>query len=46
MAQIYVALIAYLLLFLFKSLSKIPVSLQNYLRVMEINLFTKPYGTE
>jgi putative transposase len=41
MTQIYVALIAYLLLFLFKSLSKIPVSLQNFLRVIEINLFRK-----
>ena len=41
MTQIYVALIAYLLLFLFTSLSKIPVSLQNFLRVIEINLFRK-----
>lgn len=41
MTQLYVALIAYLLLFLFKCLAKIPVSLQNLLRIIQINLFRK-----
>lgn len=41
MTQIYVALIAYLLLYLFKYLSKVSVSLQNLLRVIQINLFRK-----
>lgn len=41
MTQIYVALIAYLLLFLFKYLSKVSVSLQNLLRVIQLNLFRK-----
>ena len=41
MTQIYVALIAYLLLCLFKHLSKISVSLQNLLRVIQLNLFRK-----
>lgn len=41
MTQIYVALIAYLLLCLFKYLSKISVSLQNLLRVIQLNLFRK-----
>ena len=41
MTQIYVALIAYLLLYLFKYLSKVSVSLQNLLRVIQLNLFRK-----
>jgi putative transposase len=41
MTQIYVALIAYLLLCMFKYLSKIPVSLQNLLRVIQLNLFRR-----
>ena len=41
MTQIYVALIAYLLLCLFKYLSKISVSLQNLLRVIQLNLFRR-----
>ncbi len=41
MTQIYVALIAYLLLCLFKYLSKVSVSLQNLLRVIQLNLFRK-----
>ena len=41
MTQLYVALIAYLLLFLFKCLAKIPVSLQNLLRIIQINLFRR-----
>jgi hypothetical protein len=41
MTQIYVALIAYLLLCMFKHLSKIPASLQNILRVIQLNLFRK-----
>jgi putative transposase len=41
MTQIYVALIAYLLLCMFKHLSKIPASLQNLLRVIQLNLFRK-----
>ena len=41
MTQIYVALIAYLLLCMFKHLSKIPASLRNLLRVIQLNLFRK-----
>jgi putative transposase len=41
MTQIYVALIAYLLLCMFKYLSKVPASLQNLLRVIQLNLFRK-----
>lgn len=41
MTQIYIALIAYLLLCLFKFLSKIPVSLQNLIRVLQLNLFRR-----
>jgi putative transposase len=41
MTQLYVALIAYLLLFLFKCLAKITASLQNLLRVIQINLFRR-----
>ena len=41
MTQVYVALIAYLLLCMFKYLSKINVSLQNILRVIQLNLFRK-----
>jgi hypothetical protein len=39
--QLYVALIAYLLLCMFKFLSKLPVSLQNLLRVIQLNLFRR-----
>ncbi len=41
LTQIYVALIAYLLLCMFKYLSKVSVSLQNLLRVIQINLFRR-----
>ena len=41
MTQIYVALIAYLLLCMFKYLSKISISLRNILRVIQLNLFRK-----
>lgn len=41
MTQIYVALIAYLLLCMFKSLSLIPESLQQIIRIIQINLFRK-----
>jgi putative transposase len=41
MTQIYVALIAYLLLCIFKYLSKIPVALQNLIRVIQLNLFRR-----
>jgi len=41
MTQIYVALIAYLLLCMFKFLSKVPASLQNLFRVIQLNLFRK-----
>jgi putative transposase len=41
MTQLYVALIAYLLLFLFKCLSRITASLQNVLRIIQINLFRR-----
>ncbi len=41
MTQIFVALIAYLLLCLLKYLSKVSVSLQNLLRVIQLNLFRK-----
>ena len=41
MTQIYVALIAYLLLCMIKYLSKIPVGLQNLVRVIQLNLFRR-----
>jgi len=41
MTQIYVALIAYLLLCMFKYLSKVPVGLQNLIRVIQLNLFRR-----
>jgi IS4 transposase len=41
MTQVYVALIAYLLLCMFKFLSNTSVSLQNLLRVIQLNLFRK-----
>jgi putative transposase len=41
MTQIFVALIAYLLLCMFKYLSKVPASLQNLIRVIQLNLFRK-----
>jgi len=41
MTQIYVALIAYLLLCMFKFLAKIPASLQSLLRVIQLNLFRR-----
>ena len=41
MTQVYVALIAYLLLCMFKFLAKISVSLQNLLRVIQLNLFRR-----
>ena len=41
MTQIYVALIAYLLLCMFKFLSKVPASLQNIIRVIQLNLFRR-----
>jgi IS4 transposase len=41
MTQLYVALIAYLLLCMFKFLSKLPASLQNLLRVIQLNLFRR-----
>ena len=41
MTQIYVALIAYLLLCMFKYLSKISVGLQNLIRVIQLNLFRR-----
>jgi hypothetical protein len=41
MTQIFVALISYLLLCMFKYLSKIPASLQNLIRVIQLNLFRK-----
>jgi amino acid transporter len=40
---IYAALIAYLLLCLFKWLSKISASLQNVSRILQINLFPKMF---
>jgi putative transposase len=39
MTQIYVALIAYLLLCMFKFMSKVSASLQNLIRVVQLNLF-------
>jgi len=39
MTQIYVALIAYLLLCMFKFMSKVSASLQTLIRVMQLNLF-------
>lgn len=41
MTQIYVALIAYLLLCMFKYLSKVPASLQTLIRVIQLNLFRR-----
>lgn len=41
MTQLYVALIAYLLLCTFKFLSKLSSSLQNLLRVLQLNLFRR-----
>ena len=41
MTQIYVALIAYLLLFMFKFLAGLPVSLQTIIRVVQLNLFRR-----
>ena len=41
MTQVYVALIAYLLLCMFKFMAKISVSLQNLLRVIQLNLFRR-----
>ena len=41
MTQIYVALIAYLLISMFKYLSKISASLQSIIRVLQINLFSR-----
>ena len=41
MTQIYVALIAYLLLCMFKFLSTVPASLQNLIRIIQLNLFRK-----
>ena len=41
MTQIYVALIAYLLLCMLKYISKVPVGLQNLIRVIQLNLFRK-----
>jgi len=46
MTQIYVALIAYLLLCMFKFLSNITTSLQMILRVIQLNLFRKCYYEE
>ena len=46
MTQIYVALIAYLLLCMFKYLSKVPASLQNLIRVIQLNLFRKCFLKE
>jgi putative transposase len=39
--QIYVALILYLLLSLLKFMSKIPLSLQKMLQILQLNLFSK-----
>jgi len=41
MTQIYVALVAYLILCMFKFLSKIAASLQNLIRVVQLNLFRR-----
>jgi len=41
MTQIYVAIIAYLLLCMFKYLSKVTAGLQNLIRVIQLNLFRK-----
>lgn len=41
MTQVYVAMIAYLLLCMFKFMAKITVSLQNLLRVFQLNLFRR-----
>ncbi len=40
LTQIYVALILYLLLALLKFMSKIPMSLQNMLQILQLNLFS------
>lgn len=41
LTQIYVALILYLLLSLLKFMSKIPLSLQKMLQILQLNLFAK-----
>jgi IS4 transposase len=41
MTQIYVALMAYLLLCMFKFLSKVPASLQYIISVIQLNLFRR-----
>ena len=41
LTQIYAALIAYLLLCYLKFLSRIAMSLQNLLRIIQLNLFRK-----
>ena len=41
MTQVYVALIAYLLLCMFKFMAKISVSLQNLLRVIQLNMLRR-----
>ena len=41
MTQVYVALIAYLLLCMFKFMAKISVSLQSLLRVIQLNMFRR-----
>ena len=46
MTQIYVALIAYLLLCMFKYLSSLKASLQTILRVIQLNLFRRCYLEE
>lgn len=46
MTQIYVALIAYLLICMFKFLSSLPASLQTILRVVQLNLFRRCYWEE
>jgi hypothetical protein len=46
LTQIYVALTAYLLLCMFKFLSKLPASLQTILRVIQLKLFRKCYWEE
>ena len=40
LTQIYIALILYLLLALLKFMSKIPMSLQNMLQILQLNLFS------
>ena len=46
MTQIYVALIAYLLLCMFKFISKLPANIQTILRVIQLNLFRRCYLEE